>query len=784
IYDGKDDEGFKLYMWGKIFVKNIEWIRVEDGTEYEIKNAEPGWIFYPRIDLEITNAPVWDFTLAIKLRFDVVWWLDEDISPSLYGDITNKILPGRYSVYFGDPDPYTFEVPVNREYGQGIGQTKGIYGKVFVNNKEIYSSNDYGNELFVKENIPNYAPILEILNPNDGDIILEDSVILSAQIFDPNGPLDISSIKVFVDDSIYDVTSDYNPNNYILITNIPLPDKIGSPINVTTKVTDSAGASAQQTILIFRGQDTFFPSNYIQQHAQFYTYELFNKEFLYKKVFMWSPNEDYNVTIIPTIRFGVKISSEFNMYYAMPSELKTGEDLTLLLKLTDPTITITLDFEIFFRYYIKAVGYTILNGTHTFVHEELASSLSLPIGVNKLDLRYDVPGISEAIQSLTHYEVDIAKLLLPVPMSWLFECKVILDIIPILKLYSGVSAEINALGATLDKNELNWFTDNYLAIGGVTNGENDGQLDISLSNINWHLTAGMDIGANISLTGSIGGFDIGYVNINKWLYEHLGIVIPELHLWFPTVTVPLVTEDTLILSTPISPANLIVKASQINADENNIYVYIKVIDENSNLISNADVTAIINGNSYSATNLGDGLYRFKLPFIKEEFTMNIKVEAPGYNLQEEKFKVYIDPVLVDSTPPRILNIEINPASPTSQDNVLIAVQLSDNLSGVATVILSYKTGETSNWVNVTMNYDPSKNAWVAWIPKQTPGTTVVFLIYAYDNAGNLVISETNTYSIEGESGGGVAPSMSDIIPILALGAIISMVVIYYIHRRK
>ena len=101
IYDGENDTGHYLWIWGSILVKEIIWYRVVNDSKYEIDVAEPGWIFYPVINLVITNAPVWNFDFALKLRFDVVWWFDEDFA-SLSTYIYDSIQPGSYSVYFVD----------------------------------------------------------------------------------------------------------------------------------------------------------------------------------------------------------------------------------------------------------------------------------------------------------------------------------------------------------------------------------------------------------------------------------------------------------------------------------------------------------------------------------------------------------------------------------------------------------------------------------------------------------------------------------------------------------
>ena len=64
--------------------------------------------------------------------------------------------------------------------------------------------------------------------------------------------------------------------------------------------------------------------------------------------------------------------------------------------------------------------------------------------------------------------------------------------------------------------------------------------------------------------------------------------------------------------------------------------------------------------------------------------------------------------------------------------------LSDATGGVAEVVLSYSIDGGTTWSNKTMS--PAGGAYEAVIPGQPAGRTVVFKIYARDNAGNWAVA--------------------------------------------
>jgi len=98
----------------------------------------------------------------------------------------------------------------------------------------------------------------------------------------------------------------------------------------------------------------------------------------------------------------------------------------------------------------------------------------------------------------------------------------------------------------------------------------------------------------------------------------------------------------------------------------------------------------------------------------------------------------------DRKPPTIVSVLRFPETPNYDESVTIIAQVTDEESGVKSVILSYQVN-SANWNNMTMNL--SDGLYVAEIPPQPYDTTVNYKVYAYDKANNLAISETYSYIV-------------------------------------
>lgn len=98
----------------------------------------------------------------------------------------------------------------------------------------------------------------------------------------------------------------------------------------------------------------------------------------------------------------------------------------------------------------------------------------------------------------------------------------------------------------------------------------------------------------------------------------------------------------------------------------------------------------------------------------------------------------------DMTPPTVGTVSRDPATanvpPQTQVNITSIITDNPGGSGMMNATISYTT-DNSTWLNVTMA-PLNSTAWTGIIPGTTNGTTVWYKIIAYDNDGNMGVSES------------------------------------------
>jgi PKD repeat protein len=111
----------------------------------------------------------------------------------------------------------------------------------------------------------------------------------------------------------------------------------------------------------------------------------------------------------------------------------------------------------------------------------------------------------------------------------------------------------------------------------------------------------------------------------------------------------------------------------------------------------------------------------------------------------------VSEIKLDKTDPVIGNPTTSPDYEVqAEETVKVTVDVSDSVSGVDQVILSYSTDNGSSWNDVSMNLNSTLDLWEAEIPGQELWTKVNYKITANDNAGNSVTSngtELNGYDV-------------------------------------
>ena len=75
--------------------------------------------------------------------------------------------------------------------------------------------------------------------------------------------------------------------------------------------------------------------------------------------------------------------------------------------------------------------------------------------------------------------------------------------------------------------------------------------------------------------------------------------------------------------------------------------------------------------------------------------------------------------------------------------VKVSVNVTDSLSGVESVLLSYNLNNSLVWNNLTITFNSTSGLYEAIIQGQQADTLVKYIIIAYDNAGNYKIDDNN-----------------------------------------
>ena len=99
----------------------------------------------------------------------------------------------------------------------------------------------------------------------------------------------------------------------------------------------------------------------------------------------------------------------------------------------------------------------------------------------------------------------------------------------------------------------------------------------------------------------------------------------------------------------------------------------------------------------------------------------------------------------DTEPPTIGASSRTPQNPTPTQDVQVSVEVTDDLSGVQEVLLSYNSSGTV-WTNLTMTPNGG-NTYVANITAMPSQTLVNYQIIAYDNIGNAATSSIFSYVV-------------------------------------
>ena len=138
-------------------------------------------------------------------------------------------------------------------------------------------------------------------------------------------------------------------------------------------------------------------------------------------------------------------------------------------------------------------------------------------------------------------------------------------------------------------------------------------------------------------------------------------------------------------------------------------------------------------NELSMSNSGD-TYSAEIPAQPDETTVYFIVYAEDNesdsNSSSEYSYTVSDP---ENQVPVVSNVNLDPQTPTQNDNVIISCAASDSDGSIESVILKWKL-ESTSYSDVNMNFSGGK--YYGQIPKQDVGETVTYSIVAEDEMGS------------------------------------------------
>ncbi len=751
FYGGLYDKSSYLHMFGEIHIKKVNWYNYTyDAASPEYIRctvAERNWAVFAEFEFWVSNAPVWDISFKTYYHREIVFWPDESILVS-DDNLLSRLDPGLHKYRPERTGSWVgWLLEEDWAYGSLIGQTRCLYSTLLLLSGgqwgEIYNSKEEGEVLFLVDNIQEQPPQVDILSPMEGEVISQSIATLRAMISDPNANQQITDVIVYIDgagESAYDL---YNPITGLFEYNIDLQQKLGK-VNITILAIDGTGLRSNSTVLVIVDNPlSYFPASYTSEYIH-YVKTLSNQKFEWEYPLNFNTGTDLNISLIPRVEFGFNLSISLDIYHSKPTLTFAGEEFTSYVSVSDPSIDLRIWFKVGVEYDIYLQTSHMVGDVY-LIDEQWDSSQTIPLGIEILDLRYDIPELSNFIRRYTHFQRDFLDYF-PI-LGEFADLELIIDIIPLLKISNLLTADVIGTNCVPEKDSLQFVSDKMFALTGVVDSAASGnRADIILSNVALESIVGLDLRVNFTLNGGILGYSLVNIDINQWLFDNLGIVVPYLSLWSPKVTSPIAQE--IALGVDVAEQQLDIEMIQISADKDLINVTILVEDELYNGVSSASVTASSDTLSYTVSESGNGRYMIEIPYRTDKFDLEVSVSKSGYIGTTEIYTLYIDPVTVDSTPPSIEGVTISPEMPKSSDEVTVRASIIDDLTYIVAPRMHYSLDDGHSWTVVNMSL-VSGTTFEAKIPVTSENTKVLLFISVSDAAGNQISSAQYSYTVSG-----------------------------------
>jgi hypothetical protein len=111
--------------------------------------------------------------------------------------------------------------------------------------------------------------------------------------------------------------------------------------------------------------------------------------------------------------------------------------------------------------------------------------------------------------------------------------------------------------------------------------------------------------------------------------------------------------------------------------------------------------------------------------------------------EELPHKILTD-IKLDKTPPFIWDVKRQPEDDVQpEQTVRILTNITDLLSGIKAVVLSYSINSSPVWTNITMTLNTKTGVYEGTILGQQANTLVKYKIVAYDYAGNCMVDDNS-----------------------------------------
>ena len=221
-----------------------------------------------------------------------------------------------------------------------------------------------------------------------------------------------------------------------------------------------------------------------------------------------------------------------------------------------------------------------------------------------------------------------------------------MDFTPIVKIMNLLTFDVSGTNCNPEITSLTITTDSMYVIPCTASSSATG-LDnaiITLDNFRIDAAAGFELYCQMGFSGKILGFTIGPVDVNRWLYDYFGILVPYVDIWLLSETLLLAGSEDVIV--PLNPLGLSVEIISMFYALDNITYEFEIRDSNGNLVTGASVSVDDHDSTYEGTEISSGIYEVIMDYYNQPEVIDVTVTKAGYVTLVTSFDLYVDPPAV------------------------------------------------------------------------------------------------------------------------------------------